>query len=273
MTRELRPVDLHLLNELRSQHAGQMNGPVQSYSDSLILAPGALHAGMYVADRLRGYACYSPEDKRGGRTLLEIFVAPGHRRSQALPFLCEVVSWVAPTHWEVSSYDRFALSLAANAGYRLDRTDALLFTLDSVQTGQAADFPLEKARPEELEEMRPVLMEDDFYTGDWRRLPFEMEIGLWYNLRSPGGALVGIGYLDPAVRAPGYADVGMVVTSRWRRQGHGSRILQGLVGASLQKGMKPVAICAWDNAASRRALERAGFYCDGRVWKVRPESR
>ncbi len=269
MSLELCPIDLHMVKELRKQHAAQMHGPVQAYTESLISTAGALTVGMYTPAGLRGYACYSPEDNRGARTLLEIFVAEGSRREYAAAFLREVIAWVPPTSWEVNSYDRFALSLAVNAGHKLDRTDALLFSPDGVAAPEPSEFRLVQARPEEIEEMRPILMEDGFYTEDWRKLPFEVELGLWHNLRSPGGVLVGIGYYTPIGRSPGYADVGYVVTSRWRRQGHGTRILQNLSAICRERGMQAAAITSYGNTASRRTLERAGFYCDGRIWKVR----
>lgn len=265
---ELLPVDLHLLDGLRSRQAEELRGPVQAWDEADLADSGALHIGLHLEGALRGYASYGPEDERGQRHLLEIFVEPGSRR-HALPFLRNVLSWIPPGSWRVSSYDRFALSLALGAGFQLNRTNALLWSYDG-EPGPppALEYDFVPARTADLDRMRPVLREDDFYTADWSRLPAEIARGWWHLLLSPGGTLVGIGYYEPLARTPAYADVGMVVSGEWRGRGFGSSILRRLVRRCREQGLEPVATCAFTNEISRRTLQKAGFYAYGRVWSV-----
>lgn len=266
---ELLPVDFHLLDPLRARQAEELRGPAQAWDEPDLADSGALHVGLHIDGALRGYASYGPEDDRGQRHLLEIFVERGSRR-HALPFLRGVLSWVPPGSWRVSSYDRFALSLAVNAGFSLNRTDALLWSYDG-EPGPvpSLEYDLLPARPEDMDRMRPVLSEDNFYTADWNRLPDEIARGWWHLLLSPGGTVVGIGYYEPLARTPSYADVGMVVSRDWRGRGFGSSILRRLVRRCREHGLEPVATSAFANETSRRTLQKAGFYADGRIWSVK----
>lgn len=260
---QIRPVTLAEAASLRFAQAAQLNGPVQEYTDMAIAEPDAICLGLEIAGSLQGYACFGSD-----RTLLEIYVEPGGR-GLALPFLKAVLEQVRPAGWEINSYDRFGLSLAWNAGYSLTECTGYLFSYGG--TGAAAlppGFTLAPASPGDLEAMRPILQEDNFYTVDWALLGPQVALGQWHLLREPAGSLVGIGYWEPLTRTPSYADVGMVVTAAWRRRGLGTAILTGVCGAALRAGKVPVSVCAFENEGSRRSLERAGFYADGRLWRV-----
>lgn len=58
---------------------------------------------------------------------------------------------------------------------------------------------------------------------------------------------------------PPYGDVYMEVVPDERRRGFGSYIVQELKRVCYEAGKRPSARCNPDNAASRRALEKAGF--------------
>lgn len=264
---EITCVALANLERLRCMQADQMHGPVQEFTDLAIAEPGALCLGLGAPGSQRGYACFGPEEENG-RTLLEIYVEPG-ARAEAPGFLQAVLEQVRPSGWEVNSYDRFGLSLAWNAGYSLTECSGYLFSHGGDSTvSLPPGFTLGPATHSDLDDMRPILEEDNFYTTDWAKLAPQIDLGQWHLLRAPGGSLVGIGYWEPITRTPSFADVGMVVTAAWRRRGLGTAILQGMSQAARESGKTPVSVCAYENEASRRSLERAGFYADGRLWRV-----
>lgn len=228
-------------------------------------APETVHLGLYTREGLRGYASFTPVE----RALLEIFVAPS-ARSEAVPFLTEALARFAPASWEVSSYDRFGLSLAWNAGYTPAEFTAYLFSFGGgAGVPDLPGFVCQPAQLDDIPEIVPILAEDKFYTADWDRLPDEIGQGLWHVLRSPAGHITGTGYWQPIARSPRYADVGMVVTAAWRRRGLGALLLTEMATRCTQAALTPVAVCGAENEPSRRTLARAGFYADGRIWGVR----
>lgn len=265
---ELLPVDLAQITPLRRLHALQLHGPSDPYQDAEIRQQGALCLAMAAPAGIVGYACFSPE-VYDARRLLEIYVEPGFRR-QAAAFLKDVIAWVPPSYWEVSSYDRFALSLAMNAGYQLKTISAVLFSWDGVaDTTFEPGYRFDTPRTEDLEAMQPLLMQDDFYTEDPMLLPIAVSRGLWRLLRNQEGQIVAAGYYEPIPRTPWYADVGMVVSRAWRGRGLGSALVKALARVAADHDYVPVAICAGTNKSARLALQRAGYYAEGRVWSVK----
>lgn len=251
------------LEDIRRIQAAGLHGPSQLYTDARVAAPDAIHLGLVVGDTVRGYASFS-----SAGALMEIFVAPPFR-PLALTFWQQSCARVAATEWEINSYDRFALSLAWNAGCTLHDFSAYLFSFDAPMAAMPPGYTLRRATAADLAAMKPVLRENDFYTVDWGRLEPEVAEGTWFVALDRQGSLVGAGYNEPVTRTPQFADVGMVVTAHRREGGIGAGIAAGAAAICLEQGLTPVAVCAAENQSARRALERGGFYADGRIWRVR----
>lgn len=266
---DLIPVERAMLSALRRQRGAELCGPALNSDEVALQAAGALHVGLYHGGQLCGYGAYAAEDPRGRRTLLELYVMPGHRR-MALSGLRQLIAWVPPHRWHVSSYDSFALSLACNAGLALNRTAALLFRFDGPLPESPAGrvYEIRQAGQNEYEPLRSLLSHDGFYTVGWERLPREIEAGQWQIMYSPGGTPVAAGFLEPVATTPGFAEIGMVVSPDWRHRGLGAAVASHLVRTAQSAALVPVAFCDYEHVASRRTLERAGFYCDGRLWSV-----
>ena len=62
-----------------------------------------------------------------------------------------------------------------------------------------------------------------------------------------------------------YADVGMIVSKKYRRKGVGTYLLALLKQKAGQQGLKPICSCEAGNIGSRKAVENAGFIARNRV--------
>jgi len=62
-----------------------------------------------------------------------------------------------------------------------------------------------------------------------------------------------------------YADVGMIVHKKYRRQGVGAYLLTLLKQKAVEQGLKPICSCEAGNVGSRKAVENAGFIARHRV--------
>ncbi|MCG8329215.1 MAG: GNAT family N-acetyltransferase [Chitinophagales bacterium] len=65
-----------------------------------------------------------------------------------------------------------------------------------------------------------------------------------------------------------YADLGMIVKSDYRGRGLATQILMTQVNRVLEMGRKPICSTTIDNIASRKAIERAGFYCTNIIFDI-----
>lgn len=72
--------------------------------------------------------------------------------------------------------------------------------------------------------------------------------------------LVGCGFIIKTLENREYRDIGMWVQTKFRNKGYATRIIANLKGYCLRNGMRPVCGCAVDNIASRKTLEKNGYY-------------
>ncbi|GAK58754.1 hypothetical protein U27_05729 [Candidatus Vecturithrix granuli] len=71
--------------------------------------------------------------------------------------------------------------------------------------------------------------------------------------------LIGVGLFQRVIVGRPEFDIGMLVTSKYRRQGYGAAIIHYLADYCQQQGWRPICGCAIENIASRRCLEKTGF--------------
>jgi predicted acetyltransferase len=80
--------------------------------------------------------------------------------------------------------------------------------------------------------------------------------------------LIGVGECRISASQAPYADLGMITSSKQRRQGIGSYILAKLKQHCYQRGAKPICSCAANNLPSRKTIEKAGFITQHRLLDI-----
>ena len=74
-----------------------------------------------------------------------------------------------------------------------------------------------------------------------------------------GQKLVGFGIFSCIIAGRPEHDIGMLVDKPFQRQGYGQYIIRFLTDFCIENGWQPVCGCAYENTASRRTLEKAGY--------------
>lgn len=72
--------------------------------------------------------------------------------------------------------------------------------------------------------------------------------------------LIGCGFLIRSMDNREFYDIGMWVNSVYRGKGFATRIISHLKGYCLENNMVPICGCAVDNKASKKTLEKNGFF-------------
>lgn len=80
--------------------------------------------------------------------------------------------------------------------------------------------------------------------------------------------IIGIGECRISETQQPYADVGMIVNFQHRQQGVGVFILAQLKDYCYSHYVKPICSCAFDNIASRKTIEKAGFITQHRILDI-----
>jgi len=70
---------------------------------------------------------------------------------------------------------------------------------------------------------------------------------------------IGCGIFQPAVKGRKHYDIGMLVHPDIRKRGYGTMIIRHLADYCEKNNWVPVCGCAFENTASRKTLEKAGF--------------
>jgi GNAT superfamily N-acetyltransferase len=210
-----------------------------------------------------GYAILEDEDPKV-ITLLEFFLVPAHRK-HARSVFDTLVRLFHCNAWFVNSQDSFALPLLLELGLSYE-LDGYLFStekIDSESTHAPNEIHLNLATTGDLDSTYELIMQDGFYTGNGRTgLAVRIKNGEIYLLRLQD-QLIGVGFVPPLGRTSRYADIAMIIDGRHRRQGFAVQLVKQLLQISLNKGLVPTALTSPQNIASRRTLERCGFFIDG----------
>ena len=83
-----------------------------------------------------------------------------------------------------------------------------------------------------------------------------------------GGKILGIGECRISETQKPYADVGMITNNQVRRRGIGVFLLAQLKKYCYSQSVKPICSCAFDNFASRKTIEKAGFIAQHRILDI-----
>ena len=94
-----------------------------------------------------------------------------------------------------------------------------------------------------------------------------IENGQVFLLRD-GREVLGIGECRISQTQKPYADIGMITNNRYRRQGIGAFLLAQLKDYCYSQAVKPICSCAFDNIASRKTIEKAGFITQHRILDI-----
>jgi len=88
-----------------------------------------------------------------------------------------------------------------------------------------------------------------------------------YMIRE-SGIIIATGECRLSDSQVGFADIGVVVNKDFQSKGLGTQVLQQLVKRAQQANRMPICSTTYDNIASKKAIEKAGFYCSHIIFDI-----
>ncbi|WP_250629684.1 GNAT family N-acetyltransferase [Aureibaculum algae] len=67
---------------------------------------------------------------------------------------------------------------------------------------------------------------------------------------------------------PEIADLGIIVNKNYQGKGIATQIMKMQVNRVLKSGRKPICSTTLDNIASKKAIEKSGFYCSNIIFDI-----
>ena len=232
---------------LREAYLRSLPEAQELYIENLVQA--ARKALILEGERIIGYAAVH------GATLVEFFILDSELQALRSAFDL-VVQELRVSRALCKTFDARMLTAASSKPARVKTVGLLFRLLVPSALGHGPEIFL---RPGALSDMGLILtMHDCFFDSPQEVESYIREGGLFLG-ETLQNELVGCGVIKRIVPGDNYFDIGMVVAPWHRRGGFGAQIIAQLKAHCVNAGFRPVAGCAADNVASRRALERAGF--------------
>ncbi|MCP4182278.1 MAG: GNAT family N-acetyltransferase [Hyphomicrobiales bacterium] len=257
------------ISDLKKAYLKTLIAPLDGYWQAAIIDP-APHWEMLVNGRCAGYFAAS-YDKR----LLQFYVADDFLQQVGKLFATVIGSeWVETA--VASTIDPVALSLCLDVQKQVSVSTYLFQDLRRgrqdlpvyleaefrLSTLQDLDILLDfHGRNNEFEDTDAI--ESNF--GNHRNYVLSLieqkqSFGL-YNREE----LLGTGEYRINKNQPPFADIGMIVDRKYRRQGIGAWILTQLKAYCYSQNTVPICSCAVENIVSRKTIEKAGFVSHHRI--------
>jgi GNAT superfamily N-acetyltransferase len=254
MSETLIPVELDGIKPDITKHLESLPGTIDSFLEAHIL--GSSHYLMQRSGETAGFASIHGETLITQFALDEPFRKYGQAFYRQLRLMERVQSAFVPT------CDEFYLSHALDEHQRLD-VQAAFFTAAgwSMRSAVGWHWKLQLAGPNDIELIAR-------HTGDFFA-PLDKRIEaseLFLMLRLDN--CVGFGILEPSKLYDDVASIGMFTIEEYRQMGVGVATLTMLIEECRQRGLQPVAGCAYSNDLSKKTLERAGMYSPTRLLRV-----
>ncbi|MFM8528647.1 MAG: GNAT family N-acetyltransferase [Ilumatobacteraceae bacterium] len=239
--------------ELREAYFTALRNPQPLYAEQQV----SLGRRYRLADgpRVAGYAVVTAD------TIVERHVTADATGN--LPGLLDAVrAETGARHLLCKSFDSTAMAVARSRPAQL-ATIGYLFLQVERTTGTA--HPACRSRLGSPADAEHVLSMHDGFFEDRAEVERYATDGRLFLYELPNGDLAGCGILTRVVDGHDAVDLGMVVAAPHRGQGIGTYIATHLANLCDSAGDQPIAGCAVDNHASRRALERSGFSVSHRL--------
>lgn len=71
--------------------------------------------------------------------------------------------------------------------------------------------------------------------------------------------IIGTCEVRKSISAPNFADIGMVISPNYRKQGYGTYLLNKAKSIAISSGRKPICSCEKENIGSLKSIENCGF--------------
>jgi predicted acetyltransferase len=260
---EIKRVDtLDLIADWKQAYLASLVGPMDGYWETAVIGLSP-HYEMVVDGERVGYFA-----AKNGR-LLQFFVADEFLpRASAL--FDAVLADGELSSASVSTVEPMFLSLCLDRQTDVSINSYLFHDHHPVQP-QLSVYPHAQFRPGILADLAPLVQfyqENNEYEdteaieeGAGGLEPYARELieNEQVFLLVDAGVILGIGECRHSETQKPYADVGMITHYQHRQRGIGVFILAQLKESCYSHYVKPICSCAFDNIASRKTIEKAGF--------------
>lgn len=248
-----------IINEFRMQLYKTFTTAIDSMWEALYIASSQTYLIEKDAEKI-GYCCIDEE-----KSLTQIFLNKEHlhQMQNAIQLLIEdkLISSAKLSSIEPVSFNAclFHSKSLENNTFCFQHSNGVSENIFSIELKQAS-----KKEINEIKEFYKTQVGFDDNFGYTENLVQRKEL---FVVRE-NHMLIGTGECRLSVSQSEFADVGVAVSTDFRKKGYATQILQQLVKKAQQVNRQPICSTTIDNIASKRAIEKAEFYCSHIIFKI-----
>ena len=259
--------DISTIQNLKDQYLQSLVAPMDGMWDTGIINQ-APHWEIYVEGEQAGYFAANKED-----TLLQFYLKPAYTKKDSALF-AETISKNGLRKAIVSTNDPAYLSLCLDLQQELSVHTFLYERFTMIAPDQSNSNSLTFRLIQDSELSRTIAFQQDCIGGDhdltgWLK-------GYSSNLIQRDELFVlcqdnewiGLGECRKSDTQDGIADVGMMVSKTYRKQGWATYILMRLNAESADRGLHAICSTTVDNIGAQKAIVRAGFRSRHRILEI-----
>ena len=207
-----------------------------------------------------GYFSYNPEDK----TLFELYIIPEFigRYEEVFQFI--LFEFTVDTAL-CKSFDHHLLAVCMQAHKSVEVKGILFRERNEVELKTSTEIIIREAEDKDFVKISQM-NETVFVSDEEIRENIKKKEILLFEKETD---TIGLGVFSKIFEKRPETDIGMLVTKKYRRLGYGSYIIAYMFDYVKKIGLKPQCGCAYDNIASRIALEKAGFISKYRLFEFK----
>ncbi len=253
-------VNLDAVSALRQQYIASLAGPLEPYIEELISFSQRVYSICWQGC-LIGYFCVSSKG-----TLLQFYVVDDH-----IQHVHTIFGQLLNEGYFQQAFAMTRDRLGTSVCLEFQKTVAVKCYLFEDSSASPLGWPalpgstFRLATNDDIPLIRAV-------TGDFHDvLDYTLEMAVadqGIHVLLLDGELLASGVIVRQKAQPTYADIGMFVNARHRQQKIGTRMIALLRGYCHQHSITPLASCQFENAASKRTLERAGLVSRDRIFRI-----
>ena len=247
-----------LINNYRTQLYKTLNAPVDAMWELLYIASSKPY--LIENDTTLGYCCISE-----GGSLTQIYLTQGHQ-SQMEEVIKALVDQELIQSANLSSKEPVAFNFCLHHSKSI-KANTYCFEHPNQEVEVDSGLNIQLVTPEDIPQVKLFLKEqvgmDDTF-GYTENLVSRKEI---FMLKDDD-TIVATSERRLSDTQPEIADLGIIVNRKYHGRGLATSIMQMQVNNVLNMGRKPICSTTVDNAASRKVIENAGFYCTNIIFDI-----
>lgn len=259
MSYDFLPISETQLAPLRQELYTSLSAPLDGMWDELIHR--AVIKGIFYQDRCIGYFCHDQ-----AYTLINFFVSKNYLNQKQEIIGSLLLDEYFPQAYVSTNHPCFlssVLPLSRNTSVYYYLFEDLLPTLSGppVVPPGFEDSIFVQARPEDIEKivefcLKTTTSADKAWLTNYTEMWVQKE-GIYYLALDD--QLIGTCEFRRSDTQPGYADLGAIVSPKYRKQGLGSYLMKKGKQICYENKLTPICSCRFDNKGSRKMIENAGF--------------